>query len=234
MKKQVTDITERNGGVHSQKAMRRINAMLLGHDFSNPRLYHIVMTLDTDDGQGGELARYQRALKALCLMLTKKHIHYRWRACFERDPEKDLRGKGAHFHLFLLVEAKSRNNPCGTINHHRNWPLSRMMHNHRVSYHIAQPKDDIHRTAEGKRKNYASLAGAKMADCLEWVSYLVKKRSKPTDTRQIYFSSRDSITKGPKPKSVITGRDACPRVPSGTANADDSRQKIEPSRNPQP
>lgn len=56
-------------------------------------------------------------------------------------------------------------------------------------------KADMHRvggTAEGKRQDYASIAGDKLADCQEWLSYLVKARSKPEDIRGIYFSSRDS------------------------------------------
>lgn len=203
MQKQTTSITDRNGGMHNQKAWRRIKAMLTGHDLRNARLYHLVMMLDTDDGQGGEVARYQRVLKALCLHLTESGIRYRWRACFERDPEKDRYGKGAHFHVFLLAEA-SFLNPCEIINHHRasnkNGWLRRMMDRHLVAHHVAPPKNDMHKTVAGKRQNYAYITeGAKLEDCTEWTSYLVKARSKPTDTKQIYFSSRDAITKKDAP-----------------------------------
>jgi hypothetical protein len=50
-------------------------------------------------------------------------------------------------------------------------------------------------TLDGKRLNYATLAGEKLNDCIEWISYLVKKRSKPENLKYIYFSSRDSKTR---------------------------------------
>jgi hypothetical protein len=136
--------------------------------------------------------RFQGAIKALCRKLRQHGIPTRWRACIERDDEK-----GLHCHVFMLVDATAAN-PCAIINTKRQgaqaW-LHQMLAARFMDFHLAQPKADMHRvggTADGRRKNYATLAGAKLADCLVWISYLTKQRSKPSDIRTIYFSSRDS------------------------------------------
>lgn len=192
-KRQTTYITERNGGVHRQKAWRKVKAMLIDHGMKSARLYHLVLMLGIDDGQGGEVPRFQRALKAMCLILTQAGIRYRWRACVELDE-----AKGWHFHVFMLAES-IKANPCRIINHSKAGDLFKLMTGHRLDYHLSPPKSDMHRTGgthAGHRQNYAYIAGAeKLADCEEWLSYLVKTRSKPTDTKQIYFSSRDTVTK---------------------------------------
>lgn len=189
MRRETTGIIERssNGGMHSQKAYRRIKAMFSGHGYLRPRLYHLVLL---DDIEGGDATRFLSALKALCLKLRQAGITTRWRGCLERDQEK-----GLHFHVFLLVDATA-DNPCKYINTTHGNFLRTMMDRRVMKFHLSQPKADIHRVGQvrtGKRKNYASPAGDKLADCLEWVSYLVKARSKPDDIRGIYFSSRDSI-----------------------------------------
>lgn len=41
-----------------------------------------------------------------------------------------------------------------------------MMQKRELTYYIAPPANPIHRTKLGKRLNYATLAGEKLADCL--------------------------------------------------------------------
>jgi hypothetical protein len=67
-----------------------------------------------------------------------------------------------------------------------------MMQKRSLTYHIAPPENPIHRTKLGKKLNYATLAGAKLADCIVWISYLVKRRSKVDAMQRIYFGSRPS------------------------------------------
>jgi hypothetical protein len=206
MKKETTDILDnkrmRNGGMHKQPAYRNIKAMLYGHDFTAPRLFHIVMMIaqsgnDYESAPGPvQVGQFKKALRALCVKLTEAGIGYRWRACVEHDASK-----GWHLHTFLLVDNDAVN-PCSIIQPRRiygEWSMRQMMENHSVSFHIASPMADMHKVGglpNGKQQNYAYIGTPeKLADCLEWVSYLVKKRSKPTDTKQIYFSSRDTIIK---------------------------------------
>lgn len=183
MRKQMTKVLEKpaNEGKHSQKAWRKIRSLLIDHGFLQPRLYHLVLM---DDIEWPDAGRFQRSLKALCRKLNLEGIDYHWRACLERDDEK-----GLHFHIFILVEAKYFN-PCSVINTTKTGWLTKMLATHRMTFNLAPPKAAIHLTRDGKRLNYATLAGAKLDDCLERISYLVKARSKPTDIRSIYFSSR--------------------------------------------
>lgn len=205
MRKETTSILERNGGMHRQKQYRQIKAMLGGHGYKRPRLYHLVMM----DAIGAEAAGpYLNAVKALCLYLRSFDIPTRWRAALERDDEK-----GLHMHIFLLVDATAYDagliinpykGPSATRRRTRKGEKRRptpgwlrdMLERRGITLYLSQPKADIHRVggaAEGKRKNYASIAGDKLTDCQEWLSYLVKVRSKPEDIRGIYFSSRDSV-----------------------------------------
>lgn len=193
-----------NGGMHRQKAYRRIKAMLDGHGFVSPRLYHFVL-MDGDEvvGPQDNPERFRRVLKALCRELTHQGIRYRWRAAVELDEEK-----GLHLHTFMLVE-NTVANPDSFITPNRNTTRKGIKRNgiegkprrtladiadaHLISFHIAAPKAPIHKTQNGEQKNYATIGSeAKKADCQHWLSYLAKARSKPAHIRSIYFSSRDS------------------------------------------
>ena len=103
--------------------------------------------------------------------------------------------KGLHFHVFILTEAKHRN-PCSILNHNAQDWLNVMMQQRELTYYIAPPENPIHRTRLGKRLNYATLAGEKLADCLIWISYLVKSRSKENGISRIYFGSQPSRCTG--------------------------------------
>ncbi|GAC1544230.1 MAG: hypothetical protein NVS2B7_18420 [Herpetosiphon sp.] len=186
---ETTPVLERNGGMHRQKQFRRIKAMLTGHGYKQPRLYHLVLIDDTETAERQGAARFLKALKVLCLELRQNDISTRWRACLERDDKK-----GIHFHVYVLVDAVKKN-PCGIINKKtgkEGW-LRNMLEKQALRFHLSPPKSDIHRKRNGERENYAHVSRAKLDDCIEWISYLVKARSKPDDIRGIYFSSRDSL-----------------------------------------
>lgn len=178
MIKEETIITLTNEGMHSQKAYRKMKDMLNSNTYNSPRLYHLVL-------MGSELSNdYQAAMKALCLELRRQNIPCQWKACLEVDAEK-----GLHFHVFILTEAKYRS-PCAVLNHNAQHWLNVMMLKRGLTYHIAPPESAIHRTKLGKKLNYATLAGEKLADCIVWISYLVKSRSKLDSMTHTYFGSR--------------------------------------------
>jgi hypothetical protein len=68
-----TEITERHGGVHNQRAMARGRSMLVGHGFARARLYHIVL-MDYAAESPSSTRRYQAAIKALCRKLRQDGI----------------------------------------------------------------------------------------------------------------------------------------------------------------
>jgi len=205
MLRETTAILERtvNGGMHRQKAYRRIKSMLDDHGFTSPRLYHFVLMDNHTEGEPNA-KRFLRGLKALCRELHDQGLRYRWRAALELDDEK-----GLHLHTFMLIE-NEKANPCSIITPIRNttgkrpeykdgsvgkpWrTIGDIMAAQMLSFYIAKPRDKIHETAAGKRLNYATLGNpARKADCLVWMSYMAKARSKPDHIRGIYFSSRDS------------------------------------------
>jgi hypothetical protein len=159
--------------------------MLHNNTYKAPRLYHFVF-------MGSEVAKdYQAAMKALCLELRRLDMPCQWKGCLEVEDEK-----GLHFHAFILVEAKHRN-PCSVLNHNAQGWLNIMMQKRELTYKIAQPQNPIHRTGLGKRQNYATLAGEKLADCLIWISYLVKRRSNLDSMKRIYFGSQPSKAVNP-------------------------------------
>ena len=210
-RKETTPILDRNGGMHHQEQFARIKAMLRDHGYQKPRLYHLVLMSEIEMT---DAKPFLKAVKALCLHLRSFGISTRWRAALERDDEK-----GLHLHLYLLVDA-STHNPCAIINtktsiagpttrtrkgEKRKSPpgwMREMFWRHGITVHLSKPKSDIHRvggTVHGRRQSYAAVTTpAKIADCIEWLSYLAKARSKPEDIRGIYFSSRDSLGSAPR------------------------------------
>lgn len=209
MRRVTNGILGRNGGLHDSRALRRVVSMLDGHEFARPRLYHLVLIDDIAESSVS-VRRFQDAIRALCRMLRGEAIPVRWRAAIERDDEK-----GLHCHVFFLVDDVGMINPCQIFNAKRHGPqalLAGMLAKRSLDFHLAQPKADMHRvggTIEGDRMNYATLAGPKLDDCKEWISYLVKRRSKPDDLRTIYLSSRDS--KYPPGTTPPTAKERKPR-----------------------
>lgn len=186
MRKIETKITLNNDGMHSAREYKKMVAMIRNNTFIKPKLYHLIL-------MGSEQTKeYQSAVKALMLELRRNNIPAEWKACIEVDKYKRF-----HMHIFILAESKYFS-PCTIINSNKpdsdkkikGW-LSTMMQKRSLTFHIAPPKDEMHQTAEGKIVNYAYVSVAKMDNCLEWISYLVKNRSKPKDIEHIYFGSRN-------------------------------------------
>jgi len=129
---------------------------------------------------------YHEALTALVARLRRKGVPCQWRAALEDDGSKHL-----HMHIFLLVEAFA-SNPDHTLNRKADGWLLTLAAKTGISVRINPPRSAIHFQSDGTRNNYATLPKskpAKLADCIEWISYLYKMRSKP-DRREIYFASR--------------------------------------------
>ena len=180
MRKEETVITLANDGMHNQKAYRKMKDMLSNNSYTSPRLYHLVFMRSehSDD--------YQAAMKAVCFELRRNDIPCQWKGCLEVDDTK-----GLHFHVFVLTESKHRS-PCSILNHNSQGWLNVMMQKRGLTFKIAPPQSPIHLNKKEKKLNYATLAGAKLADCIIWISYLVKRRSKVDSMRNIYSGSKPS------------------------------------------
>lgn len=183
MRKIETNVTLANGGMHSARQFKRAKEMLEQCTYKQPRLYHLCFM------NSEQKEPYQSALKALCFELRRQNIPVQWKACLEDDEER-----GFHMHVFLLVEAANKN-PCHIINRKENGWLKNMMSKRGLMYYINQPRSMLHQSKFGEKKNYATMPKSKpvkLADCLNWISYLYKNRSKPEHMERIYLSSRNS------------------------------------------
>lgn len=192
LKTKVTSAKD-NGGLHSTRQYKSAKAMLENHTYLDARLYHLCFTDST------QVAPYKAAIKALVERLRDYNMPCQYKAALEADDSKDL-----HMHVFLLVEAKYAD-PNLTINRKDGW-LKTMVQMKGIGFFLNHPRDPIHFSKAGTQKLYATLPRSKpdkVADCLEWISYLYKNRSKPK-LRQIYFSSRPTraITSRPQGENV--------------------------------
>lgn len=184
MNKLRTTITDANGGMHSPTNYRKAINMLTTHPFRNARLYHLVLTGSDDRND------YRWAIDSLCRKLRAEGMPVMWKACYELDDHKRF-----HAHFFLLIESADKV-PC-TILRYRvdGWLVSKLAER-KLGFTIAPPLDPMHKVG-GKHANYASVpkkAGPKLDDCLCWISYLFKARSKAGVEGQIYTSSTNRGT----------------------------------------
>lgn len=198
-----TDTTERkdksgkliNGGMHNTRAYLRLREMIEGNDYTEAHLYHLVLfPLESQPS----LKDYQSAVKAICLKLSRAGIAYKWRAALELDDVKEKKGKGLHYHIFLMIEGNTVVNGKKVDKREffgirdNQW-LRPMLKERGIALYMAPPQDEMH-----NGNPYATLPKsnqAKIDDCLTWASYIVKSRSKieysPTH-KTTYFSSRDN------------------------------------------
>ncbi len=188
-KKVETSIHKANGGNHSPVNYRKHKAMLSSHPYKNGYLYHLVLTGSEDRKV------YRKAVELLCKQLRSKGMPCRYKACYERDKFKRF-----HKHVFLLIEAKDVH-PDTVIHFRKGHWFKEMTESLGLQFKIAKPQDPMHYVA-GKQVNYAYVpkkAGAKLDDCLLWISYLTKVRSKAGVDGQIYTGSTNREAKKPVP-----------------------------------
>lgn len=169
-----------NGGLDSARALSKAREILLFHDLRQPVLYHIVIT-------GSEsVATYQATIKALVRRLRNYGCRTEYFGAFENQPLK-----GLHAHCFLLIET-SKKNPIGILNINDGKYLHKLAERNGINrLHIAGPKNEIH-DSDGRPQLFARPVkdGGKLADCLQWVTYIFKMRSKQgVERRETYFNS---------------------------------------------
>lgn len=206
-KKEETSIHIANGGNHSPVNYRKAKQMLLTHPYTLGLLYHIVLT-------GSENRKtYRKAVELLCKELRMNGMPCRYKACYEKDKFKRF-----HKHIFLLIEAKDFH-PDTIIHYRRGHWFTEMLAELGLGFKIAQPQDPMHEVG-GKKVNYAYVpkkASPKLDDCLVWISYLTKVRSKVGVEGQVYTGS--------------TNREGKPSLPSAALPAEKEEVTVEAIEN---
>lgn len=198
MKKVRTAITDANGGMNSPRNYKLAVDMLKTHPYTNGRLYHLVLTGSEDRKD------YQWAIDRLCRELRANDMPVMWKACYERDEEKRF-----HAHYFLLIESKNRI-PCQWIRYREGEFLASMLAERKLGFNISQPQNRIH-WHKGQPQNYARVPkkdSPRLDDCIQWISYLYKERSKEAVTGQIYTSSTNRGSAKARPtKQALTNKE---------------------------
>lgn len=180
MRKITTKITDANEGMHNLKGYQKARLMLESHEYVQARLYHLCFMGST------QVEPYKVAIKALAERLRDHNAPCQYKAALEEDGEKEL-----HMHVYFLVESR-KFNPDHIINRKQQGWLDIMTLKLGITFELNHPRSSIHNPPDKPKKNYASVPKtnkAKVEDCVQWISYLYKMRSKP-DLRQIYFSSK--------------------------------------------
>lgn len=191
-KKKETAITRFSGnqGMHSPRNWLKCKKMITENTFSNARLHHLVLTKEKDASIAPSEADYLYAINAIAEKLRDNKVPCEWKAAFEVDDEK-----GLHLHVMLLVDAGAGGNPSWWLRYDKdgdNW-LPTMLKAKKINFHLAPPKNVMHRTGLGKKKKYIYIpkkGGPELEDALVWCSYLYKNRSKEGVQGNIYHSSR--------------------------------------------
>lgn len=192
MKKITTTVTSAhdNGGIHSTKQLKTAWDMLKTCTYKRARLYHICFTGAT------QVKPYLEALHDLMDKLRKK-TQAQYRAAVEVDSEEEVESKGLHLHVFILIDA-FKWNPDHILNRKAMGELYILTAKHGITFKLNEPRDPIHRAEDGSQLNYATLPPSKpekLENCLNWISYLYKRRTKSKDIKQTYHSSRQRRAK---------------------------------------
>lgn len=175
--KRSNPVLDANGGLDSARALDTATGILKHHDLRQPVLYHLVLT-------GSEaVATYQATIKALVRKLRVYGCRTEYFGAFEVQPLK-----GLHAHCFLLIET-SKKPPFKILGINDGGYLHKLAVRHGLAnrIHISKPKNPMHSSQFFARP---VKDDDKLGDCLHWVSYVFKSRSKRgVPSRETYFNS---------------------------------------------
>ncbi|WP_323144027.1 hypothetical protein [Massilia phyllosphaerae] len=168
-------ILDANGGLDSARAQSTARNIMLNHDLKQPVLYHLVFT------GSQSIADYQAVIKSLVRRIRNHGCRLEYFGAYENDEEK-----GMHAHCFLLIET-SKKTPFKLLNVNDGEYLHKLAGRHSLNrIHISKPKNRIHEGQFFARPT----KGEKLEDCLQWIDYVYKVRSKDgICSREKYFYS---------------------------------------------
>ena len=170
-------ILDRNEGLHSQRALDTARAIMKHHDLRQPVMYHVVLS-------GGEVINYQATIKALVRRLRNYGCRTEFFGAYEVAEDKG----GIHAHCFFIIET-SKKPPFKIMSIADGDYLTKLAKRNKLQnpIHIAHPKNAMH---GGEFFARPVVAGGKLANCLAWVTYIYKNRSKgAVARRETYFNS---------------------------------------------
>ena len=194
MKKIETSVTLERGGMHKASEYRKAVKMIRGNTFKQARLYHFVLKgspTPTD---------YNKAAEGIVKLLRSKGIECTGKGCWERNARH-----GLDFQFFVFLGA-SRGRVDHWLNPAEDGPLKTMLAGFGVKVHIAPPRNEMHRQANGSFPlyQYVSKSGPKLEDAVIRISYLYKKDTKDDSMTRIYYSTRKRASKATEQATTAT------------------------------
>lgn len=209
-KKMSSAILDANGGLDSERALAHARNVLLNHDLKQPVLYHLVLT-------GSQLIPvYQATIKSL-IRRIRSRCRLEYFGAYENDEEK-----GLHAHIYILIET-SKKPPFALFSVGKGKYLDKLAVRHGLNpIHISKPKSRVHEGEFFARP----VAGEKLEDCLKWIEYPFKKRSKDgIPAREKYFSSefKSNVAK----RAIQKQRYLSPAAPTAAEEAIIESKEIE-------
>jgi hypothetical protein len=193
--KQINPILSANGGLHSKRALKKVQANLQNHGLKRAILVHMVIT-------GSQSVQvYRDTYNDIADHLRDHGSRCEYFGCLEMDSVK-----GLHCHILYVIET-SKKFPHKTLDVSDGAWLHQVAERRGLNrVHIAQPQNKLH-YAKGKPQFFARLTekDGKLADCLARIEYLYKNRSKEgVPCREIYFNSefKSNATKRAAKKAI--------------------------------
>ena len=191
-----------NEGIHSTRRLKSVHTMMTTHGLSNAVVYQFILS-------GSTRKEYQATIKALA-----RHIRTKCRAEYIGAHEIGDEKGGEHAHAYFIIETLEHfpgdllDVSAGKFIARRIKRKAKAKVNESdksLSIRIAPPRAPIHRGAMFAKMDTA----AKLADCIEWVEYHVKGRSKAAvQDREIYFASEFASNAGKREARRQKYRDA--------------------------
>ena len=194
---------EKNQGLHSAKAIKKAQDIVLycADTYAEAHMYHMVVV------GSQSVADYRWAYNTLADKMRDFGFKVEFFGALEYEEEKG----GLHAHIFFIIECVNAN-PAGVkrtsksgntkvvkiMSTEKDSWLKKTLAKRGMSFHFAEPKNEVHRTKSGNMPLYArpTLKGGRLADCLIWSSYPFKVRSKASvPSREIYFFSEFDANK---------------------------------------
>lgn len=198
-----------NGGIHSTRRLKSVHTMMTTHGLKNAVVYEFILAGKADKSE------YQATIKALV-----RHIRTQCRAEYVGAYEIGSEKGGLHCHCYIIIETAPQI-PRYLLDVTAGHWIARRIARTGMSIKIAPPKAPMYGGAMFAKMD----TPAKLADCIAWVEYHVKGRSKDgVPGRETYFASefasnaikreakrqkyRDALTKSSKPAAGPAAQEA--------------------------
>ena len=208
-------VANANGGVESARALKHARNVLLNHDLKQPVLYHLVLT------GSQSIPVYQAVIKSL-IRRIRSRCRLEYFGAYENDVEK-----GLHAHCYILIET-SEKTPFKILNVNDGEYLHKLAERHELEnrIHISKPKNAMH----GGQFFARPTPGPLLENCLEWIEYPFKRRSKDgIPAREKYFFSEFKANKTKRTAEMQRYyAPAAPAAPTQTKGIHEERIETEP------